>query len=85
MNNSLKSLSLTVAFIAAACLNPHAQDKILFIRGGPGTVGFFEGGSDSHAADVFNYSTNGGNHGLGELNAALLAEGYTIENMMALP
>ena len=30
-----------------------------------GTVGFLEGGSDEQGADIFNYATNGGNHGWG--------------------
>jgi F5/8 type C domain/Bacterial Ig domain len=81
----MKSIAFAFSLSIAALGSVYSQDKILFIRGGPGTVGFFEGGSDSHAADVFNYSTNNGNHGLGELNAALVAEGFTIEQMMESP
>jgi hypothetical protein len=62
-----------------------APQKVLFIRGGEGTVGFFEGGSDEQGADAFNYATNGGNHGWGELNAALVAEGFEIEQLAENP
>ena len=52
--------------------------KALFIRGGIGTVGFLDGGDDEQGSDVFNYSTEEGNHGWGELNSALLAEGFEV-------
>jgi len=64
---------------------PSAPEKVLFIRGGLGTVGFFEGGSDEQGADVFNYTTNAGNHGWGELNAALVAEGFQVEQLSEDP
>lgn len=53
-----------------------AGDPVLFIRGGTGTVGFFEGGADEQGADIDNFTTQGGNHGWGELAAALRAEGF---------
>ncbi len=67
---------------AAAAVAPK---KVLFIRGGVGTVGFFENGSDEHGSDAFNYATNGGNHGWGELNAALVAEGFKVEQLAENP
>ena len=56
-----------------------SQTRALFIRGGAGTVGFFEGGADEQGASIFNKATNGGNHGWGELAAALRAEGFQLE------
>lgn len=85
MNASSKVFSLGTIALGAALSSLHAQDKILFIRGGPGTVGFLEGGSDEQGADVFNYLTNNGNHGWGELNAALVAEGFMIEQVAETP
>lgn len=58
-----------------------SKGQVLFIRGGTGTVGFFEGGSDEQGASIFNYRTNNGNHGWGELGAALIAEGFSITEM----
>ncbi|MDP4884009.1 MAG: discoidin domain-containing protein [Opitutales bacterium] len=62
-----------------------ASQKLLFIRGGSGTVGFFEGGADEQGADINNYATNGGNHGWGELHAALIAEDFELEQMSEDP
>ena len=75
---------LALVFLAIGRASAQAE-KILFIRGGAGTVGFFEGGADEQGADVFNYATNSGNHGWGELNAALVAEGFTIDQMAESP
>jgi hypothetical protein len=62
-----------------------ARDTILFIRSGTGTVGFLEGGSDEQGADIFNFTTSNGNHGWGELAAALKAEGFTLEQRAENP
>jgi hypothetical protein len=62
-----------------------ANDRILFIRGGNGTVGFLEGGSDEQGADISNYATNSGNHGWGELASALAAEGFEVEQLAENP
>jgi len=70
---SLLTITLPLSLIAATA----SADNILFIRGGIGTVGFFEGGADEQGADICNYATNGGNHGWGELAAALHAEEFT--------
>ena len=59
--------------------------KILFIRGGDRTGGFLEAGNDvqrtEHLADIDNTTTGGGNHGWGQLAAALRGEGFTVEQL----
>lgn len=65
--------------------NPNFNGKILFIRGGPGTGGFLEGGSDEQLADINNYQTFGGNHGWGQFKDVLIAEGYTTEQRIESP
>ncbi|WOO40584.1 discoidin domain-containing protein [Rubellicoccus peritrichatus] len=72
-------LGLTITSLA------EAQQKVLFIRGGSGTVGFFEGGADEQGADINNYATTNGNHGWGELHAALIAEGFDVEQLSEDP
>lgn len=62
-----------------------AADKILFIRGASGTVGFTEGGSDEQAASIDNFLTPPHNHGWGELAAALRAEGFELEEISEGP
>ena len=62
-----------------------SAQKILFIKGGTGTVGFFEGGSDEQGADVFDFRTSGGNHSWGEFGSALVAEGFEIEQLAENP
>lgn len=69
----------------AISLPTQAQQKVLFIRGGSGTVGFFEGGADEQGADINNYATNNGNHGWGELHAALVAEEFEVEQLSEDP
>ncbi len=60
-------------------------EKILFIRGAPGTVGFTEGGSDEHGAGIDNFLTTPNNHGWGELAAALVAESFELEEIAEGP
>lgn len=62
-----------------------APPKVLFIRGGVGTVGFVEGGSDEQGADAFDYRTENGNHSWGELNSVLVAEGFEVEQLAENP
>jgi hypothetical protein len=62
-----------------------ASGSILFIRGGSGTGGFLEGGADEQLSDITDYSTAGGNHGWGELADTLIAEGYTLTQMIEGP
>ncbi len=71
--------------LAGLITTAEAAPKILFIRGGNGTVGFLEGGSNEQSADLFNFTTASGNHSWGELGSALLAEGYEIEQMIEGP
>ncbi|MGJ8697724.1 MAG: discoidin domain-containing protein [Verrucomicrobiaceae bacterium] len=59
-------------------LTATAQDHILFIRGGSGTVGFFEGGADEQGASIDNFIDDQTNHGWGELATALEAEGFLL-------
>lgn len=84
MTSKLKFLALLACL---PCLSPATAvaDKILFIRGAPGTVGFTEGGSDEQGAGIDNFLTTSGNHGWGELAAALVAEGFELEEMAEGP
>ena len=79
---------LPSAALALLCLAPSLRaepEKILFIRGAPGTVGFTEGGSDEHGAGIDNFLTTSNNHGWGELAAALVAEGFQPEEIAEGP
>src|SRR5436189_5377631 len=66
-----------------------AGEKILFIRGGSGTGGFYDGGTlaqrDEELADINNTSTAGGNHGWGELAALLRGDGFSLAQMIEGP
>jgi hypothetical protein len=70
-----------IGLLLLSPLNSFAQDKVLFVRGGAGTVGFLEGGSDEQGASIYNFLNTGSNHGWGELGAALIAEGFAIEEI----
>lgn len=59
--------------------------RILFIRGGPGTGGFLEGGADEQLSDISNHSTARGNHGWGSLANLLRGEGYDLEQVVEGP
>lgn len=74
-----------LTFLGLASSLSADPDKILFIRGAPGTVGFTEGGSDEQGAGIDNFSTNAHNHGWGELAAALRAEGFQTEEIAEGP
>ncbi len=58
-----------------------AQDRILFIKGGNGSVGFFEGGSDEQGASIRNFIDSRKNHGWGELATVLRSEGFLLEEL----
>lgn len=73
------------AFVPLIFPVAEAADKILFIRGASGTVGFTEGGSDEQGADIDNFLTTSNNHGWGELAAALVAEGFELEQISEGP
>jgi F5/8 type C domain len=55
-----------------------AAERVLFIRGGDGTGGFLEGGSDDHLCDIDNFNLAAGNHGWAELVSLLRGEGYVV-------
>ncbi len=61
----------------ASAEDPQPQ-RVLFVRGGPGSVGFLEGGADENASDVANLSSVGGTHGFGALAGLLTANGYGV-------
>lgn len=58
---------------------------ILFVRGGPGTGGFLEGGSDDQLSSIYDESTANGNHGWAELATVLETLGFTLEEMREEP
>jgi len=58
---------------------------ILFVRGGPGTGGFFEGGSDDQLSSIFDTSTANGNHGWATLASVLEGLGFTLEERREEP
>ena len=80
---SLISLLLLTTFVPAAWAG--GASRVLFIRGGPGTGGFFSGGADSHLSDVFDQSTGNGNTGFGELRLLLEADGFVVDQVIEGP
>jgi F5/8 type C domain len=62
-----------------------ATDRILFIRGGDGTGGFLEGGSDDHLCDIDNFNLAPGNHGWASLASLLRGEGYVVRQIKEGP
>lgn len=77
-------------FAAALVLAPLTstggdQARILFVRGGPGTGGFLEGGSDEQLSDINNFSESGGNHGWGTLGQTLSQAGFICEKAIEGP
>ena len=58
------------------------SERVVFVRGAPGTGGFLEGGSDEQLSDIDNFSTSGGNHGYGQLADVLRADGYIVEQVI---
>lgn len=83
---SLQSLRIGIVSLFWLSLSVGAAaDKILFIRGASGTVGFTEGGSDEQGAGIDNFLTTSNNHGWGELAAALVAEGFELEEIAEGP
>jgi hypothetical protein len=75
---------VVVATIAAGCTDD-APSKILFIRGGAGTAGFVEGGTDDHLSDITDTTTAPGNRGYGELAALLVADGFVVDQAIEGP
>ncbi len=90
---NMKYTPRCLVFLLFACLVPfpelaHAQGgarRILFVRGGNGSGGFLEGGSDEHLSDISNFSSAAGNHGFGELAELLRADGFVVEQVQEGP
>ena len=80
----LRAALIALVFVLAAP-DASTQQRILFIKGGAGTGGFLEGGSDEHLSDIDNLATFGGNHGFGELKQVLQAEGFLVEQVVEGP
>ncbi|HEX3356207.1 MAG TPA: Ig-like domain-containing protein [Tepidisphaeraceae bacterium] len=63
-----------------------SAQKVLFIRGGSGTGGFFDGGTlaqrDEELSDINNLSTKSGNHGWGELGNLLRSDNFALTEMI---
>ncbi|MEM1327644.1 MAG: DUF5060 domain-containing protein, partial [Bacteroidota bacterium] len=59
--------------------------NILFIRGGTGTGGFLEGGTDDQLSDITDFSTSSPNRGWGEFATALENEGYQLTQLIESP
>jgi hypothetical protein len=72
------SLLVLVSLVQLAPLASAQPTRILFIRGGPGTGGFLEGGADEQLSDIFDESTANTNHGFGQLRQLLEAEGHIV-------
>lgn len=66
-----------------------AGEKILFIRGGNGTGGFIDGGSQAYRngqlADTNDTTTSSKNHGWGELGKLLKNDGMSITQVIEQP
>ncbi|MEM9886320.1 MAG: T9SS type A sorting domain-containing protein [Bacteroidota bacterium] len=63
----------------------NCTQQILFIRGGNGTGGFLEGGTDDQLSDITDFSTNNRNRGWGEFANALESEGYQLTQLIEQP
>jgi len=65
--------------------SPDSSSTILFIRGGPGTGGFLEGGSDGQLSSIDDDRTNRGNHGWATLAKTLQEIGFHVEEIREEP
>lgn len=80
-----------VSGIEIVCADPDGCElnadgpSVLFVRGADRSGGFLEAGNDSQRteqlANLFNTSTNGGNHGWGELRETLVTAGFNVEQI----
>jgi len=84
----LTSRLLLLAFVLLSLcisIDRAMAQNILFIRGADRSGGFLEAGNDSsrteHLADITNLATFGGNHGWGELESVLRAEGFKLDQV----
>ncbi|MEM7577777.1 MAG: hypothetical protein AAF328_09900 [Planctomycetota bacterium] len=85
-SNRVGLLTASAALLAPAIVTSvSAEPSILFIRGADRSGGFLEAGNDTQRteqlADLNNFQTFGGNHGWGELSAALEADGFTLTQL----
>lgn len=74
-----------VLVVLAACGDNAGTNQILFIRGGAGTAGFVEGGTDDHLSDIFDSSTEPFSRGYGHLAALLRGENFAVEQVIEGP
>jgi hypothetical protein len=81
----LRSAWLALLGSLAACGDDATRSHVLFVRGGPGTGGFVEGGADEHLSDITDLSTAGYNHGYGQLAALLTSDGFVVEQFIEGP
>ncbi len=86
MNHSTPSRFLAAVLVAGlttsiSLATPQAE-RVVFVRGAPGTGGFLEGGSDEQLSDINNFSTSGGNHGFGQLMQTLTDDGFAVEQVI---
>lgn len=79
-----RSLGCSSVILLWLSVSASAQ-SILFVRGGPGSGGFLEGGADEQLSDISDLSTAPGNHGWGTLAALLSNQGYTLEQRIEGP
>ncbi len=86
MHTRLRILFFAVFLVSPVSLWGQDSLKVLFIRGGSGSGGFFEGGSleerDEQLADITNFETFNGNHGWGELATLLRSEGFSLDQVL---
>jgi hypothetical protein len=71
--------------VALAACGDNVDPRIVFIRGGSGTGGFVEGGTDDHLSDINDTTTDFYNRGYGELAALLRADGFVVEQLVEGP
>jgi hypothetical protein len=72
---------LLVATGLRACGDDAGGERILFIRGGAGTAGFVEGGTDDHLSDIHDTSTEPFNRGFGQLAELLREDGFAVDQV----
>ncbi|WP_109433816.1 family 16 glycosylhydrolase [Aquimarina sp. AU119] len=76
---NIKSCSKNNITLSANNPGPNPSRKnVLFVRGGNGSGGFLEGGSNEQLADITNFQTFNGNHGWGTFAEVLRNNGYTL-------
>lgn len=63
----------------------NCTQQLLFIRGGNGTGGFLEGGTNDQLADITDFTTSNNNRGWGEFATVLENEGYQLTQLIETP